>query len=352
MRNDYDADDRDRDEDDYEGDGLRWMSVIVVLLVVFGFVSLAWYAYHSGVGTSADGDVPTIEADAGPLKVTPSDPGGMDIPNRDKTVYEAITQGEHSGKTEVLTEAPEEPVLHREDDVAKDGKETQVYRKPVEPSTAPADSPEVAEEEEHEKVVDEAAPSHAGQAVESTPDAVSALVSPTANMANNAPAPQAAQTASQATEPQQEVKAIEKAVIVAAKPEPEPMAVSPQQPAPQVVNDISAAQKASRDASKAKTATVDAKSATPVVTAAPSGGVVSGVQLAASKSRDDAEKLWARLAAKFPDLLGGRGHAIVAAEVVGKGTFYRVRATGLNAASAAELCRQLKARSQDCMVVR
>lgn len=344
MRNDYDADERDMDEDDYEGDGLRWMSVVVVLLVVLGFVSLAWYAYRSGGSSTVEGDVPTIEADAGPLKVAPSDPGGMDIPNQDKTVYEAITQGEHSGKTEVLTEAPEEPVITR-DAVAhkEDKKETQVYRKPDDAAEQAATEPVVSgEDSEQQPSNDVAAAPVAGVAASEAPPQEEAEDTASGNAettSSDAEVLATKATENVATEKEVAVKPESKPA-----PEAEPMAVSPQQPAPQVVNDLSAAQKAAREMKKSP-----AESAVKPV-AASSGA--AGVQLAASKSREDAEKSWGRLAAKFPDLLSGKSHAIIAAEVAGKGTYYRVRATGLSASSAADLCRQLKARGQDCMVVK
>lgn len=332
MRNDYDADDRDDADDDYEGDGLRWMSFVVVLLVIFGFVSLAWYAYRSGTASTADGDVPVIEADAAPLKIKPSDPGGMDIPNQDKTVYEALSKGDSSSKTEHLMEAAEEPmVIAREDEP----KETQVYRRPQPAEdTSPAEAP--ADDEEREKVVDDVD----ATAVKSTENA--------SNTPETTPAKSSSDTAAdvQATT---EPKKAEPADNVAAQPEPEPLAASPQQPAPPEVNALSASQKAARDAQKSGTQTATTTSK-PVIEGTANGA--SGVQLAASKSRADAEKAWAKLAAKFPDLLGSRAHAVVAAEVAGKGTYYRIRATGLSPAAAAELCRSLKGRGQDCMVVK
>jgi len=355
MRNDYDADDRDDADDDYEGDGLRWMSFVVVLLVIFGFVSLAWYAYRSGASTAVDGDVPVIEADAAPLKVKPSDPGGMDIPNQDKTVYEALSKGDSSSKTEHLMEAAEEPMVISHDD---EPKQTQVYRRSqpqptpdaksaqteqgAAPTTAPtAEAP--VDDEEHEKVVDD---------VDTAPvkDAQSKITTQKESTEN------VIQPSEKESKSDNSTAKHDKPVTAPAKEtaqEPEPLATSPQQPAPPAVN---ASQKAARDAQKtgvqtaAATLNTAAAQASTANTAVQSGA--AGIQLAASKSRADAEKAWAKLAAKFPDLLGSRSHAIVAAEVAGKGTYYRIRATGLNPTSAADLCRKLKGRGQDCMVVK
>lgn len=352
MRNDFDASERELEDDgDYDSDGLRWMSVVVVLLVVFGFISLAWYAYRSGVTSTADGDVPTLEAEAGPLKVAPTNPGGMDFPNQDKTVYETMAKSETGAKTEHLMEAPEEPILNVVPVTnAKPDKETETYRKPTTP--APQSSREDDEEHE-EKVVDDMPSSiteepeikqqdEAKQATPANVPATSNTVEETKNSTANV-----------------DNKADDKKATVVAtttKEEAEPLATSPQQPAPPIVNDISAAAKAARDAEKAKSGIKDVQKPEATASKTPtepvSTGSGAGVQLAASKSSADAEKLWGKLAAKYPDLLGKQSHAIVTAEVPDKGTFYRIRATGLTIEAAKALCQKLKGRGQDCMVVK
>jgi len=97
KNNDFDAQD-ELEEVEYPQDGLRWMSVVVLLLVVSGFLSLAWYAYHSEVSTSkSDAEVPLIEADNKSFKEKPKDPGGMEIQHQDKLVYGAVSKDSTAG---------------------------------------------------------------------------------------------------------------------------------------------------------------------------------------------------------------------------------------------------------------
>ena len=78
-------------------------------LVVVG--GLAWYLY---VGMAAPGSktaqLPLIEADDGPTKIRPEDPGGLAIPNQDKLIYEALDGDGAEETVERLLPPPEEPL--------------------------------------------------------------------------------------------------------------------------------------------------------------------------------------------------------------------------------------------------
>ena len=66
-----------------------------------------------GLMISRSGNVPMISAPAGPVKLRPDKPGGMQIPNRDKLVYERIRSGKVALETELverLLPQPEKPV--------------------------------------------------------------------------------------------------------------------------------------------------------------------------------------------------------------------------------------------------
>ena len=84
---------------------------------------------------------------------------------------------------------------------------------------------------------------------------------------------------------------------------------------------------------------------------APAGAFV--VQLAALKVKDSARPAWARLQKAHPALLGERVLAIQEVDLGERGVFYRVQA-GFFAerAEALDLCNSLKARGQDCLVVK
>jgi len=77
--------------------------VIIALVAVF-------FAYRSGQAP-AEGDAPPlITAETGPIKIAPSEPGGMDIPNQDKLLLNKGA-GQPGQQTEQLLPPPEQPVL-------------------------------------------------------------------------------------------------------------------------------------------------------------------------------------------------------------------------------------------------
>jgi hypothetical protein len=63
----------------------------------------AWYILGSGSGQPSTGpqEVPVVKAEKAPIKVRPADPGGMEVPNQDKTVYDRVAKGSSGGKSEV-----------------------------------------------------------------------------------------------------------------------------------------------------------------------------------------------------------------------------------------------------------
>jgi tetratricopeptide (TPR) repeat protein len=75
------------------------------------------------------------------------------------------------------------------------------------------------------------------------------------------------------------------------------------------------------------------------------------VQLGAWRSEEEAGAGWNRAMRQAPDLLDGLSPHIVAADVPGRGRYYRLRA-GPVAGPAGELCAALTARGQDCIPAR
>ena len=89
----------------------------------------------------------------------------------------------------------------------------------------------------------------------------------------------------------------------------------------------------------------------PSVAAAPIPGF--RIQLAALRSRADAEAAWRRLKRANGDLLGALEAEVARVDLADKGIFYRLRAGPLaSAAKAGALCARLKARNLDCLVVK
>ena len=87
-----------------------------------------------------------------------------------------------------------------------------------------------------------------------------------------------------------------------------------------------------------------------------SGGAVAAsgakVQLYSARSRDGALAAWARLSSDEKDLLGSLTHRVVKVEISKRGVFHRLRAGPLaDKAAARRLCRLLKGRGRDCLVL-
>lgn len=77
------------------------------------------------------------------------------------------------------------------------------------------------------------------------------------------------------------------------------------------------------------------------------------VQLFSTSKKESAEKAWTDISKKQKALLSDMSHEIVAAEIPGKGTFYRVQAGQFATKDmASSLCAKLKAKKQDCVPVK
>lgn len=97
------------------------------------------------------------------------------------------------------------------------------------------------------------------------------------------------------------------------------------------------------------------EAAAPATDPAPAASATSGaflIQLASIKSSDGATSEWNRLQKEFPDLLGDMALNVQQATVNGT-EYFRVQAGPLpNRATADDMCAELKAKSQDCIVVK
>jgi hypothetical protein len=83
-------------------------------------------------------------------------------------------------------------------------------------------------------------------------------------------------------------------------------------------------------------------------------GKVWGVQLAAGFSRDSALEKYAQSVTRYAKILSGHDLIVVSAIMRSRGTrpFYQVRVGADTRAEAEQICRQLRAASGACMVLR
>ncbi len=93
-------------EDDEDGGGRSPLFIVLTVLVLLAFVAVVWVAYQQGLRQSANGAPPIIAAEAGPIRIAPAEPGGVEVPDQDKMIYERATA---ESPAETLAAPPEEP---------------------------------------------------------------------------------------------------------------------------------------------------------------------------------------------------------------------------------------------------
>lgn len=291
------------------------MGVALVGIAVAG--AAAWFLLTGDGESSSSGTVaaPTIPADSNPYKIRPANPGGMQVPNQDKTVYQRLNPDDQTGKAapEVEKLLPE-PAMPQEPK-ASDG--STVASGTVPSAPAPVASGAEASSDE---TTPPPAPTLGQGSVPSlgltTPPAVA-----------EEKAREDAATASKQTAAKTEASA-PKEVAAAPKAEPAPAETA----------------KATEPKKAAQSAAVPAPASTAT-------GPYT-IQLAALRDEGAARKLWQQTQSKYPSLLGGMTLVIQKADLGQKGVFYRVRGTGLpSEAQARHVCAELAKDKVGCLFV-
>jgi cell division septation protein DedD len=272
----------------------RLITAGIALGAVAAFGIGIWFAYDQGVKRGASGAPPLIRADQTPTKVAPENPGGMQVPNQDKQIYERLPGNAAQApgsQTERLLPPPERPAVA-----------------PTQPNMAT--SPAVT------------VPNRTTPQVPNRTDAPSAT----------AVAPQPAQPAPGQPQPVTPPRSAAPAQAQSSG-QASVQSSAPSSPQPSSSSQSPAQQQAAR-----------------TVTATPGGS--ARIQLASLKDQAAATATWNQLQKKFPDILGGLQPSYEKVEIADKGTFIRLQAGPLkdrNAAQAA--CSALAAKNQGCIVV-
>lgn len=374
-----------RYSDEERGSGARrWfvpMAAAVGLVLIGGGTYALMFGGSSGAGSN--GAPVIISADNEPTKVVPENPGGRVVPNQDKAVYDRVAGGAPSDpKQPSLISTNEEPVdvvqrtlipeqLPMEDEgdqmqgaastpvgetedprlLSRNG-ETQtaennsnnsgsnVSPRKVRTMIVKPDGTLVAQEvpapaaqqAPHQDKVEELAAPVAGKPAEAAPAVISASRVPVAP-AQQTPPPAAhaapAQTQTQTAAP-----------LPAARPSAQPANVVATVTNQGNVRPAPPSQPAQETAA-APTATTNASSA---------GGYY--IQIASLPSQADAQRSYQNMSNKFASVIGGRGVDIKAAEIAGKGTFYRVRIPAGDKNEAAALCERFRSAGGSCLIAR
>ncbi len=310
--------------DDYYGrrtsrsSGSRSFSVIIgVILGVAVAAGAGWYFLKGSGVTFTPGEVGFIKADPTPYKIRPDSPGGMQVENQDKLVYDRVTKGDAPARVENLLPPVEEPKAP-----------------PPKPKVETPPEPPKAEVAKVEPLVEPAKPAP-GPVPEVAKAPEPAKPEP-AKVEPPKPAP-----VKEAAKPEVDPLAAEVAAATAGRTSATgPIAVAP-----------SAATPAPTPAPAVKPA--ETKTAMAVLAPATVSGPAFQVQLASVLSEDAAMAEWKRINGAHKDILGSFSPAVTKADLGDKGVFYRLRAGPLADKAAADaLCASLMAAKVGCIVIK
>jgi len=313
------------DERNREGRGRPFGLIVGVVLGVAVVGGVLWYAFRGqGSLPLPNGEVQTVKADPSPYKVKPENPGGMQVDNQDKLVYDRVAKGAAPTRAENLLpppEVPKAPPVKKEampqTTVATAPTPKAPPPEPKAPETKPVEmtmsQPKTADAKPAEtKPAEVPKPEPKVEAAVSDEKALQAMVQ-AVNAPKQAPAPKADPLA---------------AAVAAATGAPP--AAAPKQPAP----------------------VVEAKATPAPAVSTPASAGSFQVQLASVPSEDLAQAEWKRMSGRNKQL-AAMTPTIVKADLGDKGTYYRLRVGPLaDKAAAEELCSALTADKIGCIVVK
>ena len=283
---------------------------------------VGWFVLSPRYKDTAVEEIPVMRRPQAAIKVQPTDPGGMEIQNQDKTVYDIIEKKADDRKVvESVLPPPEEP-------------------KPIEVSM-----------EEIDDVVKEAE-----RIIESSKEIEEKLFEAVAPVA---PIIEVAEKTVE--KPIEEVKKIEESKVV----ETENRIVVKERPVIEIeepdqkVFDL---QKANEErVVSLRDVVLDQKKPKPVTSGSEFDddirtlGIASGswqVQLMSSPNKSAVESSWNTMIKKH-DVLAGQPYEIERADLGAKGVYYRLRAGAFkNKADADRLCKDVKVTGGSCIVNR
>lgn len=322
--------------------GSRVIPGLVMMTAFAGFIALSWYAYTAGTRSVQDDEILLVEADKTPMKEKPADPGGMQFPNQDKTIFEAISGAPKPQVVERVLPTPEEPINREQADASAQTTKTWVNEK-LQQADAQANNAAKEVLMEKPKVVAAApvqpvpAPQQMAQPIPApTPQEAQAMAKVQPAAGTPSPAPAAPVPTQNAMIAQAGSATVTSGAVTYEPPTADAPAQTAIEVSPQPVAGINDKPKEVAKAEKPKKKVAKA-----------SGGAT--VQLGAYRSEEEAKKAWGALSKKYSSELGGRDPSIVQADLGEKGVFYRVR---VNVADAKGTCSTLTAKGQACIVVK
>lgn len=351
-----------------------WAAAALIAVAVIGGAGAMTFFRSSGP-VSKDGLPPVISADGGPTKVEPVNPGGTEIPNQNKQIYEragdapvgqtkvvsreeqpvdvqqaarqmaprivmpgpgtgptALIQGNGAANANPLAQAPAaapasttpaEPALTPVPAVPGLGEPRKVRTVSIRPDGAPAPSPN-------------GSASYANGSIPGTNGAGMPLVT------GSAPTRSLASAQSPAS------------ITNVPRPRPATPAAAPEPPKAQerVATPAPATTPPAAPVRTANAAPAPQNTPTPAAQAVRAGSGDFAVQLAAPGSEAEARATFAALQRKYPEQLGGKAPIVRKTELAGGKTVYRLRVGPYSRDDATTVCTALQAAGGQCFIAK
>lgn len=274
-------------------------------LLVIGGGAGAWYMLDSGGDGASGGRMPVVRADVTPVKERPEQPGGMDIPNRDKEIYGQMDGSGEQPVERLLPEAEQPAPLPGAGVVSGEQKDPSL--------------PDVPKAE----TVEELSPPPEPPPAPAAPEAPASASAPSAAPAQDGAAPEPVQEAAKPAETE--------------TPAPAPAApeAAPEKPA---------------------SASAPEAPAAPASAPEPSAGgkePFHRVQIASVRSARGAETVFKQAQKQHADLFAAKALYVQRIDLgAPKGVYFRVRVGPYDSAAAAkQTCAVLKKRDGGCLTV-
>lgn len=285
----------------------KFFSTLVMLAALGGLGVLGWFAYEEGKSPVGFEQLPLIKAETSPFKIKPEDPGGMEIPNKDKAIYDTITSAEtdesKEGEREIkIVPPPEEPV----------DLEDLVKTQPELSSIADIDD-EKEEDKSEEKMVKEEEIKMEEKAEEKV------------QIGKEKPALNVIRLSEVPIKPEKKNIKINKITT--------PDSSGPVEIVfkPRLVIEGTAKEKPGESVEKKE----------------------HRVQLSSYKTPETLQLGWITLQKKFPELLGDLRHSVEIVDLKEKGKYYRLQAGPFSDKDVADnLCKKLIEKNQSCLIAK
>ncbi|HEY5798070.1 MAG TPA: SPOR domain-containing protein [Bosea sp. (in: a-proteobacteria)] len=318
-----------------------------------------------GTSIRSDGQPPTIAADTGPTKVVPANPGGAEIPNQNKQIYERPGDAP-AGQTKVVSRE-EQPV-----DVQQAARSLPARVVLPGPANGTATTPAAnALSQAPAVIARDPAPMEPAltpvppvpglgeprrvRTVSIRPDGTPAPAANGAASYTNGALPMATGSAPP-VRPGAIAPADPAATTASAQPRPRP-ATTPTQEAPKAPETAKVQERAAATTPSSPMRVASAPPAAQAPAAPATAAVRSGtgdfvVQLAAPGSESEARATFAALQRKYPGQLGGQAPIVRKTELAGGKTVYRLRVGPYSRDDATTMCTQLQAAGGQCFIAK